>query len=93
MSGPCVGWFLSRDHLVGDPLQDNGPSYRSGDWRKRPVALGLKPHPHQAYHAAGTNGKAERLSKTSLAGMGALRGSPTKHRMTQPLATRYLGIF
>jgi transposase InsO family protein len=47
-------------------LSDNGPAYRSGDWRKACRALDLKPIRTKPYTPR-TNGKAARFIKTLLA--------------------------
>jgi hypothetical protein len=62
----AVGWFSEQGITCRRVLSDNGPSYRSGDWRKACRALDLKPIRTKPYTPQ-TNGKAERFIKTLLA--------------------------
>ncbi len=65
-----IQWF---EEVLGAPvrqvLTDNGHAYRSHDWRHACTQLDSEHIPTRPY-TLGTNGKAERLIKTMLGGLG-----------------------
>ncbi len=54
---------------VRQVLTDNGHAYRSHDWRHACTQLDIE-HIRTRPYTLGTNGKAERLIKTMLGGLG-----------------------
>ncbi|WP_255476182.1 DDE-type integrase/transposase/recombinase [Cyanobium sp. BSA11S] len=74
----AVGWFSEKGITCRRILSDNGPAYRSGDWRKACQALDLKPIRTKPYTPQ-TNGKAERygLRPTSSTSKLSWRNGPT----------------
>jgi transposase InsO family protein len=58
----AVGWFSEQGITCRRILSNNGPSYRSGDWRKACRALEIKPIRTKPYTPQ-TNGKAARFIK------------------------------
>jgi hypothetical protein len=62
----AVGWFSEQGITCRRDLSDNGPSCRSGDWRKACRAMDLNPIRTKPYTPR-TNGKAERFIKILLA--------------------------
>jgi transposase InsO family protein len=87
----AVGWFSEQGITCRRVLSDNGPSYRSGDWRKACQALALKPIRTKPYTPQ-TNGKAERFIKTLLAEWAYVIAYQTSEERNRWLP-RYLGIF
>ena len=60
------GWFSEQGITCRRIPSDNGPAYRSGDWRKACRTFDLKPIRTKPYTPQ-TNRKAERFIKTLLA--------------------------
>jgi transposase InsO family protein len=87
----AVGWFSAQGISCRRILSDNGPAYRSGDWRKACQALGLKPIRTKPYTPQ-TNGKAERFIKTLLAEWAYVIAYQTSDERNNWLP-RYLGIY
>jgi transposase InsO family protein len=87
----AVGWFSEQGITCRRVLSDNGPSYRSGDWRKACQALALKPIRTKPYTPQ-TNGKAERFIKTLLAEWAYVIAYQTSDERNRWLP-RYLGIY
>jgi hypothetical protein len=87
----AVGWFSEQGITSRRVLSDNGPSYRSGDWRKACRALDLKPIRTKPYTPQ-TNGKAERFIKTLLAEWAYVIPYQTSAERNHWLP-RYLGIY
>ena len=87
----AVGWFSEQGITCRRILSDNGPAYRSGDWRKACQALDLKPIRTKPYTPQ-TNGKAERFIKTLLAEWAYVMAYQTSEERNRWLP-RYLGIY
>ena len=87
----AVGWFYEQGITCRRVLSDNGPSYRSGDWRKACRALDLKPIGTKPYIPQ-TNGKAKRFIKTLLAEWAYVILYQTSAERNHWLP-RYLGIY
>jgi transposase InsO family protein len=89
--GRAVGWFSEQGITCRRVLSDNGPAYRSGDWRKACRALDLRPIRTKPYTPQ-TNGKAERFIKTFLAEWAYVMTYQTSEERNRWLP-RYLGIY
>jgi transposase InsO family protein len=87
----ALGWFSEQGITCRRILSDNGPSYRSGDWRKACHALALKPIRIKPYSPQ-TNGKAERFIKTLLAEWAYVIAYQTSEECSRWLP-RYLGTY
>jgi len=87
----AVGWFSVQGITCRRILSDNGPAYRSGEWRKACRALDLKPIRTKPYTPQ-TNGKAERFIKTLLAEWAYVIAYQTSEERKRWLP-RYLGIY
>jgi len=87
----AVGWFSEQGITCRRILSDNGPSYRSDDWRKACRALDLKPIRTKPYTPQ-TNGKAERFIKTILSEWAYVIAYQTSDERNRWLP-RYLGIY
>ncbi|MCP9773900.1 IS481 family transposase [Synechococcus sp. Tobar12-5m-g] len=87
----AVGWFSEQGITCRRILSNNGPAYRSGDWRKACRALDLKPIRTKPYTPQ-TNGKAERFIKTLLAEWAYVMAYQTSQERNHWLP-RYLGIY
>ncbi len=86
----ALGWFSEQGITCRRILSDNGPSCRSGDWRKACHALALKPIRTKPYSPQ-TNGKAECFIKTLLAEWAYVIAYQTSEERNRWLP-RYLGI-
>ncbi len=86
----AVGWFSEQGITCRRILSDNGPAYRSGDWRKACRVLDLRPIRTKPYTPQ-TNGKAERFIKTLLAEWAYVIADQTSEERNGWLP-RYLGI-
>jgi len=87
----AVGWFSEQGITCRRILSDNGPAYRSSDWRRACRALDLKPIRTKPYTPQ-TNGKAERFIKTLLAEWAYVIAYRTSEERNRWLP-RYLGIY
>jgi transposase InsO family protein len=87
----AVGWFSEQGITCRRILSDNGPAYRSGEWRKACRALDLKPIRTKPYTPQ-TNGKAERFIKTLLAEWAYVIAYQTSEERNRWLP-RYLVIY
>lgn len=87
----AVGWFSEQGITCRRILSDNGPAYRSSDWRRTCRALDLKPIRTKPYTPQ-TNGKAERFIKTLLAEWAYVIAYRTSEERNRWLP-RYLGIY
>ena len=87
----ALGWFSEQGITCRRILSDNGPSCRSGDWRKACHALALKPIRTKPYSPQ-TNGKAERFIKTLLAEWAYVIACQTSEECSRWLP-RYLGTY
>jgi len=85
----AVGWFTEQGISCRRILSDNGPAYRSSDWRRACRALDLKPIRTKPYTPQ-TNGKAERVHQNSPGGVGVRHRLPDL-RGTQPMAAPLSG--
>jgi transposase InsO family protein len=87
----AVGWFSEQGITCRRILSDNGPAYRSSDWRRACRALDLKPIRTKPYTPQ-TNGKAERFIKTLLSEWAYVIAYRTSEERNRWLP-RYLGIY
>lgn len=87
----AVGWFSEQGIICRRVPSDNGPAYRSSDWRKVCRALDLKPIRTKPYTPR-TNGKAGRFIKTLLAEWAYVITYQTSEGRNRWLP-HYLGIY
>jgi transposase InsO family protein len=73
----AVSWFADRGVDVERVLSDNGPAYRSHDWRDVCSELGIKPKRTRPYRPQ-TNGKIERFHRTMADGWAFSKHYPTE---------------
>jgi transposase InsO family protein len=81
----AVAWFARQGVTVERVMTDNGPAYRSHDWRHACGGLALR-HLHTRPYTPRTNGKAERFIQTSLREWAYARPFATSHERTAALA-------
>jgi transposase InsO family protein len=61
----AVAWFSARGITIERILTDNGNGYRSREWKRRCIELGIRHTRTRPYRPA-TNGKVERFNRTLL---------------------------
>lgn len=81
----AVAWFAAQGVIIERLMTDNGPGYRSKLHRKACAALGIR-HLFTRPYRPRTNGKAERLIRTLLAGWAYKRSYATSAERRAALA-------
>lgn len=87
----AVAWFAARGITIRRVLTDNGPGYRSRDFRTTTVRLAVTHKRTRAYRPR-TNGKAERFIQTLLREWAYVVSYGTSHQRRQRLR-RYLAFY